>query len=122
MCMSTRLTEVTFKDAVRSYVELHDEILQCQKGMRDLRKKKKELSDSIIEFMRHNQIDEFQIPDGKLQRRKQSRKEGMKNEYIVNSLKSSLGEERAVAMLEMINSQRNVVQTDSLRRTRKAED
>lgn len=116
--MSTRLTEVTFKDAVRSYVELHDEILKCQKGMRDLRKKKKELSDSIIEFMQHNHIDEFQIPDGKLQRRQSTRKESMKSEYIINTLKSTLGDEKAQEMLDSINAHRNVIQTHSLRRTR----
>lgn len=116
--MSTQLSEVTFKDAVRTYIELHDEILACQKGMKELRKKKQELSDAILEFMKKNRIDEFQVPDGKLQRKTSKRTEGVKKDHIINCLKSSLGnEEQAEAILQMINEQRNTFETESLRRT-----
>lgn len=116
--MSTQLSEVTFKDAVRTYIELHDEIEKCVKGLRELKKKKQEMSNAILEFMKINQIDEFQVPDGKLQRKTSKRTEGVKKDHIINCLKSSLGnEQQAEAILQMINEQRNTFETESLRRT-----
>jgi hypothetical protein len=116
--MSTHLTEVTFKDAVRTFIELHDEITLCTKGLRDLKKKKQDLSDAILRFMKDNSIDEFQVPDGKLSRKTSKRTEGVKKDHIINCLKSSLGsDEQAEAILQMINAQRNTFETESLRRS-----
>lgn len=117
--MSTQLSEVTFKEAVRTYVELHDEIVRCGKDLRELKKKKNDLSKAIIEFMNRNGIDEFQVPDGKLQRQQRTRKEGMKNEYVLECLRQSLGDEKAAALIEAIDAQRNTVQTEFLRRTQR---
>ena len=116
--MSTHLTEVTFKDAVRTFIELHDEITLCTKGLRDLKKKKQDLSDAILRFMKDNNIDEFQVPDGKLSRKTSKRTEGVKKDHIINCLKSSFGsDEQTEAILQMINAQRNTFETESLRRS-----
>lgn len=115
----TTLTESSFKDAVRTYIELYDELMASQKTLKVLRQKKDELGKAILEFMKHNKIDEFQVPDGKLCRRASRKTESLKKEYIINSLKAALGDEQKVdALMLQMNSHRNVVEGESLRRTR----
>jgi hypothetical protein len=114
-----QLSEGDFKDAVRTYVELHDELLKSQKTLRDMRTKKDELGKAILDFMRVNKIDEFQVGDGKLQRKNSKRTEGLKKEYIINSLKAALGsEDKVEAVFTQMNAHRNVIEAESLRRTR----
>lgn len=113
------LSENTFKDAVRTYVELYDELVASQKALRELRKKKDELGTAILEFMRANKIDEFQVGDGSLRRKNTKRVEGLRKEHILNSLKATLGsDDRVEAVFTQMNAHRNVVEGESLRRTR----
>lgn len=113
------LSEATFKDAVRTYIEIYDELTKSSKTLREMKKKKDELGASILAFMRHNKIDEFQVGDGKLMRKNSKRTEALKKEYIINSLKAALGDESKVdAMLLQMNSHRNITESESLRRTR----
>jgi|Laugresbdmm110sd_1035091.scaffolds.fasta_scaffold31296_2 hypothetical protein len=117
--MSGPLSESTFKDAVRTYIELYDELGKSSKTLREMKKKKDELGDAILAFMRNNKIDEFQIGDGKLMRKNTKRTEALKKEYIINSLKAALGDEGKVeAMMVQMNSHRNITECESLRRTR----
>lgn len=117
--MSGPLSESTFKDAVRTYIELYDELANSSKTLREMKKKKDELGDAILAFMRNNKIDEFQIGDGKLMRKNTKRTEALKKEYIINSLKAALGDEGKVeAMMVQMNSHRNITECESLRRTR----
>lgn len=114
-----QLSEVTFKDAVRTYIEIYDELAKVTKDLRDMRKKRDELSRAILDFMRDNKIDEFQVADGKLCRRSSKRTEGLKKEYIINCLKSALGsDDKVEAVFTQMNAHRNVVEGESLRRTR----
>lgn len=114
-----QLTETTFKDAVRSYIELHDELTASTKQMREFRRKKEELGAAILQFMKDNKIDEFQVADGALKRRNAKRTENLKKEYILDSLKAALGnEEKVQAVFTQMNSHRNITQCESLCRTR----
>ena len=113
------LTEHTFKDAVKTFVALHDEITEQQKQFRELKRKKAELAEGILTFMKQNGIDEFQVGDGKLQRKASKRTEGVKREHILNTLKAALADEqRAEACLTQIYSHRNVKEMETLKRTR----
>ena len=119
MSSPPQLTEGTFKDGVRAYIELYDELLASGKALRDLRKKTDELGQAILKFMKDNRIDEFQVGDGKLMRKNTKRTEALKKEYIINSLKAALGDdERVDAVLTQMNANRHVTECESLRRTR----
>lgn len=114
-----QLTESSFKDGVRTYIELHDELTRSSKTLRDMKKKKDELGSAILAFMRDNRIDEFQVGDGKLMRKNTKRTEALKKEYIINSLKVALGsDEKVEAIFMQMNANRNVTECESLRRTR----
>ena len=113
-----QLNEATFKDAVRTYIELYDEIQKATKDMRALKKQKETISEQIIDFMARHKIDEFQVPDGKLMRKKSKRQESLRKEYIVGCLNTALGEEKAMALIKAMNDQRSVTESDILLRTR----
>ena len=114
-----QLTESTFKDSVRTYIELHDELTRSSKTLREMKKKKDDLGNAILAFMRDNKIDEFRVGDGKLMRKNTKRTEALKKEYIINSLKTALGsDDKVEAVFLQMNANRNVVECESLRRTR----
>jgi hypothetical protein len=109
-----------FKNAVKAYIELHDELHASAKQLRAIRKRRNELSETIITFMKDNEIDECALSDGKLIRKTSKRVEGLKKETITDVLKEKLGSlEAAEALLVEIYGQRGVVEKDSLQRTHK---
>ena len=113
------LTDSSFKEGVRAFIELHDEITASSKHFRELRKKKEELGEAILQFMKSNGIDEFQVADGKLMRKASKRTEGLKREHIINSLKAALqSDDQVEACMTQMMAHRNVTEKESLRRTR----
>lgn len=110
-----------FRDAVRSYIDMHDQLNEANKALRDIRKKKKELSEVIVQYMRKNDIDGINIQDGKLVRKEIKKVEPLKKEHILAELSKTVGETRAEQVLVNIYGQRAVSSTDSLRRTKKKE-
>ena len=114
-----QLTETTFKDAVRTYIEVYDELMASAKALREMRKKKDAIGASILGFMKARKIDEFQLGDGKLMRKNSKRIETLKKEYVIQGLKAALGDDaRADAVMSQMNANRSVTECEQLRRTR----
>lgn len=108
-----------FKQAVRAYIELHDDITGGARQLRELRKRKAELARVILQFMKENEIDECALQDGKLMRRQTKRLEPLKKEHIFEQLKTALRDEsQAEATLVAIYAKRNVDTCEALKRTR----
>ena len=113
------LDEQTFKDAVRTYIEMYDEIMKVSKEVRDMRQKSNELSKAILAFMNKNKIDEFQLADGKLCRKLSKRTQSLQKDHIIDTLKSALGsQERVEKIFGDMTANRQTVESESLRRTR----
>lgn len=112
-------TQEDFKNAVKSYIVIHDELSAAGKQLRELRKQKTALSEKILQFMRSNDIDECALNDGKLIRRSSKRLEALKKDHILDELKKSMGQDQAEAVLVNIFSQRGVTEKDALKRTHK---
>lgn len=112
-----------FRDAVKAYIDMHDQLAEAGKRLRDIRKKKKELSEVIVEYMRKNDIDGVNVKDGKLVRKQVKRLEPLKKEHIMEELSKTLGDATAAEnTLVNIFSRRSVTERDSLRRTKKRSD
>ena len=107
-----------FRDAVKAYIDMHDQLAEAGKRLRDIRKKKKELSEVIVEYMRKNEIDGINVKDGKLLRKQTKRLEPLKKEHILEELAKTVGEAKAEDVLVNIFSKRAVTNKDTLRRTR----
>jgi flagellar basal body-associated protein FliL len=111
------MADTDFKDAVKAYVILTDEIQKSSLKMRELRKQKDAVGETILEYMKRNAIDELQMQDGKLVRKKCKRVETLKKEHILAELKSVVDDTRAEAMVTNIFSHRSVTEKDTLSRT-----
>lgn len=108
-----------FKAAVKSYIDIHDQLSRAGKELREVRKKKAELADVIVQYMKKNDIDECALQDGKLIRKTAKRLEPLKKEHILKQLSDVLGEARAEDVLLGIYGARGVNDKDVLRRTKK---
>jgi hypothetical protein len=109
-----------FRETVKSYVSLHDQLAETSKALRDLRKKKVELSDAITKHMKELEIGECVLNDGKLILRQSKKTEALKKEHIIRELQTILGgdSEKAEASVNNILNKRNVQVSEALRRTR----
>ena len=112
-------TQEDYKNAVKSYIVIHDELSAAGKQLRELRKQKTALSEKILHFMKANEIDECALNDGKLIRRSSKRLEALKKDHILDELKKSMAPDQAEAVLVNIFSQRGVTEKDALKRTHK---
>jgi len=73
---------------VRNWLEIEKEIKSMQKKMKEKRQEKKEITENLLEIMKQNEIDCFDITDGKLM-------------YTKNKVKSSLSKKHLLASLAM---------------------
>lgn len=108
-----------FRDAVKAYIDMYDQLAEAGKQLRDIRKKKTELAGVIVEYMRKNEIDGINVGDGKLLRKQSKRLEPIKKEHIMEELTREVGDTKAENILVNIFSKRNVTNKDTLRRTKK---
>lgn len=110
-----------FKDAAKVYIELHDEIARTTKQMRELKKQKDSIGDNILVWMRNKDLDECEIGENKLVRKKSKRTEAFKKEYVLAELKSLVGgdDARAESSFNNIMAMREVAEKDVLTRATK---
>lgn len=107
-----------FKEAVKAYIELHDEITASSKQLRELKQQKDAVGEIILKWMRSNSVDECELPDGKLVRKTSKRTQTLKKEFVLEELKNLTGDEaRAEASMLNIFSRREVVEKEVLTRT-----
>jgi len=107
-----------FKNAVQEYIAVHDQLAEAAKQLKDVRAKKTELAELIIDFMKNNEIDECALQDGKLVRKESKRVEGLKKENVLEELKKAVGPSKADDILLNIFNKRAVTVKDTLSRTK----
>lgn len=117
----TTLDADDFRNCVKKYVDLHDELTTASKHLSELRKQKDAIGQLIVDFMKHKQIDECELQNGgKLVRRESRRTEALKKEHILQELVALTGNEtNAERCLETIYSKRGVEVKDTLTRTKR---
>lgn len=112
-----------FKNCVKAYVELHDELASSAKHLSELRKKKDAIGQLIVQFMKSRGIDECELQDngGKLVRKESKTTETLKKDHILQELLTLTGqdESRAQTVLESIYAKRQVQVKDTLSRTKR---
>jgi len=84
--MNTSDTKETLIKTIREWVKIDNEIrtLKNEQKVRDTEKKK--LSTSLIEIMKKNEIDCFDINDGKIQYNRQTVKKPITKQMLLNIL------------------------------------
>lgn len=111
-----------FRNCVRMYVELNDEISTSSKHLSELRKKKEAIGELILGFMKHNNIDACELQTGgKLVRKESKRTAPLNKEHILAELLHLVGQDstRAQTCLQNIYDKRGVTVTETLTRTKR---
>lgn len=73
-------------DLVKKYIETDNKLLDIQRDARDLRKTKKEINDQLVEIMKNNDIDCFDVKDGKLQYAQTKTRGSINKKYLLTVL------------------------------------
>ena len=71
---------------IKEWITLNNEINMHQKKIKELKSKKKLLSDSLIKLMENNEVDEFEISNGKLIHKKTKIKNPINKDYLFKTL------------------------------------
>ena len=73
-------------NTIKEWVSINSKINELQKQMKELRNNKKQLSDTLISVMENNEIDRFDINNGKLVYRKNKVKAAINKDYLMKML------------------------------------
>ena len=72
---------------VKGWIQVDNEIAELQKAIKLLREEKKNLSTKLVEVMKTNEIDCFDVNDGKLVYSKSTYKKPISKKLLYDSLK-----------------------------------
>jgi hypothetical protein len=117
MASTSASSSIEFKQLVEKYTTLSDELAASGKVMRELRKKSKELGESILEFMRKNDIEEVEVSgNGRLKRRVSKRTAPLSKDVIADELRAHVSPDEVPAIVEKILLRRETTETTALKR------
>ena len=71
---------------IKEWVSINSKINEIQKQLKEFRNQKKQLSNTLISVMENNEIDRFDINNGKLVYRKNKVKSAINKEYLMKML------------------------------------
>ena len=112
------MDEEEFVDTVRTWVKMDDIIRDKMLEVRELKEQRKQMEQSILDFMKTSDQDVLNISSGGTLRRSTSRtKQGLKEEYLRQML-SKFGStpEEAASMVHTILSERPCKEREYLKR------
>lgn len=84
--------------AIRSWVKLDNEMRILKKELSNKKKEKEQLSAGLIDVMKQNKIDEFDLNDGHIQYSKKSIKKPITKKILLNILSTYYKEDNEKAI------------------------
>lgn len=104
---------VEFKNTVKEWLLLDDDIITLQKAIKDRKKKKDELTPNILEFMDRFKINDLNTQEGKVKFTKTLYTKPLNKQYLISKLGSffkdfSKGEKVAYYILENRDKQEKI--------------
>tara|TARA_B110000285_G_scaffold205890_1_gene244005 strand:+ start:29 stop:382 length:354 start_codon:yes stop_codon:yes gene_type:complete len=113
--MDTKAELITY---IRTWIEIDNEISDLQKKIRDFRNEKKELTGSLVDIMKTNEIDCFDINDGKLIYAKSKVKKPINKKTLLAALEGFFKDDTDMAtqLSEHILNSREETVKESIRR------
>jgi len=95
-----------FRECVKEYVSITDQIAEASKSLNAVRRKKEELGTIIHEFMSKNNYEVAASGDMKLILKKTTKIPGIKEDTIMSVLRDMYGNEDAVKVWRKITENR----------------
>tara|TARA_Y100001970_G_scaffold37677_1_gene46549 strand:- start:4197 stop:4559 length:363 start_codon:yes stop_codon:yes gene_type:complete len=71
---------------VKTWLTIDEEIKKMQREIRNKKKEKKIVTENLVEIMKYNEIDCFDINDGKLVYTKSKVKQALSKKHLLNAL------------------------------------
>ncbi|AGE58083.1 hypothetical protein PBCVNW6652_655L [Paramecium bursaria Chlorella virus NW665.2] len=103
-----------FKESVKEYVDISDQIAKASKELLVVKKKKNELGELILAFMQQNNYDAVSAGNTTILKKASSRKTGFKEDLILQAAKDFMGESEATKFMQKLDSSREVVKTEKI--------
>jgi hypothetical protein len=104
---------------IREWISLDNEIKECQKLAKDRRTKKKAVTDLLIDIMKTNEIDCFDVKNGKLMYAQNKVRAPLSKKHLLNCLQSYFAEHpdiQGADVVDHILDSREVKMKDNIRR------
>lgn len=114
----------TLVNAIKIWVKKDNEIRQLKKEERIRKKEQKEISETLMAIMKENQIDEFDLKDGKLVYTKKNIKKPITKKGLLDILKRYYNDDtqKADELNNFIMDNREEKVVETITRTIKGED
>ena len=113
-----------FRECVKEYVDITNQIAEASKSIKAVRQKKDELGTIIQEFMSKNNYEVAASGDVQLILKQSTKVPGLKEETVMNTLREMYGGEDAAKVwkkiMESRESQSTVLDKLSCRKNRKS--
>ena len=104
---------------VKSWITLDDQIKAAQKRIREMKSEKKQATETLVETMKNNEIDCFELGAGnKLMYTKNKSKKPLSKKHLLQSLSTYFqgNEEQAVQLSKFIMNSREETVRENIRR------
>jgi len=111
-------------DIVKKWVIIDNQLNQLNKTTKQLKIDKKKINMDMMEIMKQNDIDIFDLKDGQIQYKKETKRVALSQKRLLTILSKhpQLGEEQAMALNEYVYENREEVVKESIVRKFRAND
>lgn len=103
---------------IKEWIQIDNELKELQKAARERRERKKELTNNLVDVMRDNEIDCFDVNDGKLVYTKSKVRQTLSKKYLLTTLQSFYSDDpvKAKQLSEFILNSREEKVKENIRR------
>lgn len=103
-------------DIVKKWVLLDNQINQLNKTLKQLKTDKKNVNQEMIDIMKQNDIDIFDLKDGQIQYKKETKRATLSQKRLLMILSKhpQLGEEQANALNDYVYQNREEITKESI--------
>uniref|UniRef100_A0A6C0HRD9 Uncharacterized protein n=1 Tax=viral metagenome TaxID=1070528 RepID=A0A6C0HRD9_9ZZZZ len=101
---------------VNSWVNLDDEINRLQHELRELKKKKMSITNILVDVMRKNNVDSFDMKDESLLYKKQTIKQSINKKMLLTALQKMYKDDEVEKIIDCVLEQRTVKTKETIRR------
>lgn len=115
---ATNISKAELIEIIKQWKQLDEEIKSIQKEVKIRRNKKKELSDKLIKVMKTNDIECFDINNGKLLYTKSKLKESINKPYLMKVINEFFDDDESIEtekVADFILESRNIKVKESIR-------
>ena len=118
---------VEFKENIKIWLKMDDDIKTLQNALKDIKKKKEEMTPKILSFMKNNELKHLDTNDGKIQYKSSFVSKPINKKMIINRLGDYFkdfekGANAAAFILENREKEEKVRLTRSVRKKKESLD